>query len=34
MIKGDVLPDAFRRPGAMALDILQANIRVEGERGT
>ena len=33
VIKGDILvsPDAFQRPGAMALDILQRDIRVKGE---
>ena len=34
MIKGDVSPDAFQRPGAMALDMLKWNIRIKGKRGT
>ena len=34
MVEGSVSPDAFRCPGAMALDILQADIRIKGERGT
>ena len=34
MIKSDVLPDAFRRPGAMPLDVLQPYNQIKGERGT
>ena len=34
MIQCDVSPDAFRRPGAMTLDVLQCHIRVEGVGGT
>ena len=26
MVSGDVFPNAFRRPGAMTLDVLQLNI--------
>ena len=34
MIKCDVTPNAFRRPGAMALNVLQCHIRVVGVGGT
>ena len=34
MIQCNVSPDAFRRPGAMTLDVLQCHIRVEGVGGT
>ena len=34
MIKCNVSPNAFRCPGAMALDVLQCHIRVEGVGGT
>ena len=34
MVSGDVFPDAFQRPGAMTLDVLQLNTRIEGVGGT
>ena len=34
IVSSDVFPNAFRRPGAMTLDVLQLNIRIEGVGGT
>ena len=34
MIKCDISPDAFRRPGAMTLNMLKSNILVKGVGGT
>ena len=34
MVLCDIGPDAVRRPGAMALDVLQWDTGVEGQGGT
>ena len=34
MVLCDVGPDTVRRPGAMALDVLQRDTGVEGQGGT
>ena len=34
MILGDIGPNTIRRPGAMALDVLNGNLGVKGQGGT
>ena len=34
MVLGYVGPDTIRRPGAMALDVLDGNLGVKGQGGT
>ena len=34
MVLGDIRPDTIRCPGAMALDVLNGNLRIKGHGGT